>query len=480
MGLNNLEKPTKDFQIAILIEDIRDAKALSDGLREIGIFAHYYQDLDELWVSLNSYTPDFCIIDVKKMSAGTLLFKHHPKVRNNDLKYSFYYKDSSKILLRSTYGLNHYGYVRAELDLVDQLKCVLRRRNEELRLKEQSQNMEARVERLRVRGRRLAELQEKNAFAQKQDEKLSDLMRSFGIVESRHDFKRRMVTFFDQWDDCLEFGIYELNMTGQKLTAPQFNKAKYRVLPDLWLAKVSEQGINNFAQDMAYDVAYGLMNEKIMTLKIQGAHQDPDFIVLLNLNQAAVRGFNWDLLGMKLSSEYRRACLRDELEPVVEDHSSDVFEMMQTMDDINFNQAQTKYRHILVDFSSLKDFIKQRPTNRFFWKTFARDVRTEISNMLSGDFKISYFGAAHFIVAVEKRFVDGDYAKLKQYIGDFEYWRYFEDSSLVVSTDVIPSIRFVAPSSVNLIRQVEEAQQDFMQELVNNDLQKPGLRQIEV
>ena len=87
----NKAQVNKEFQIALLMEDVVEAKAISDSLREIGIFAHYYSDLDELWVSLNTYTPDLCIVDVKKMSQGTLLFKNHSKVKSNTLKYCFYY-----------------------------------------------------------------------------------------------------------------------------------------------------------------------------------------------------------------------------------------------------------------------------------------------------------------------------------------------------------------------------------------------------
>ena len=79
---------TKDFQIALLMDDISEAKALSDELREIGLFAHFYQTLDELWVSLNTYTPDLCIVDVKKMSQGQLLFKQHKKVKNNSSNFA--------------------------------------------------------------------------------------------------------------------------------------------------------------------------------------------------------------------------------------------------------------------------------------------------------------------------------------------------------------------------------------------------------
>lgn len=474
----NLEKSkNRNFQIAILIEDIADAKSLSEGLREIGIFAHYYQDLDELWVSLNTYTPDFCIVDVKKMSQGTLLFKHHPKVKNNSLKYAFYYKDSTKILLQSTYGLNHYGYVRAELNLVDQLRSVLRRRNEELRLQELNESMTARVDRLRLRGKRLAELQEKSAFMQQQEESLADVVRSFGVVDSIDDYKRRLVTIFDQWDKCLEFGVYELNMTGQKLMAPKFNKAKYRILPDLWLAQKSEGGINSFAQDMAYDVAYGLMDEGVTCLKIEGAGIDPDLLVLAQFEESSVRGFNFEMLELKLSSEYRRAVLRSQSQPLQASHQESQFELMQTMDDISFNQAGSIYRYALVDFSSLVNFIKLRPTNRFFWKTFAKDFMTETADILNGKYKVTSFGAGHFVIAIEKRFVESDFMNLKSYLEGFEYWRYFEDSSLIVTSDVRPSISFMAPSSVNLIRQVEGEDMDSI--LIPSSIRESG-RTLEV
>ena len=192
---------TSDFQVAILIEDIAEAKLISDGLREIGIFAHYYNELDDLWVSLNTYTPDLCIVDVKKMSEGTLLFKDHMKVKANELKYCFYYKDSTKVLLKSTYGLNHYGLVRAELNLTDQLKSVLRRRNEELRLIEKNDVMEQRIERLKLRGKRLTEAQEQSHILNVQHEKVKKLMRNFGAVSSPNEYIQRLISFFN---DCFK------------------------------------------------------------------------------------------------------------------------------------------------------------------------------------------------------------------------------------------------------------------------------------
>src|SRR5690606_39161242 len=94
-----LQELKKDFSVAILMEDLHDAKELSENLRELGLYAHFYQELDEFWLSANAETPDFAIIDVSKMSQGTLLFKNHPKIINNQIAYAFYYKDENSVLL---------------------------------------------------------------------------------------------------------------------------------------------------------------------------------------------------------------------------------------------------------------------------------------------------------------------------------------------------------------------------------------------
>ena len=165
---------------------------------------------------------------------------------------------------------------------------------------------------------------------------------------------------------------------------------------------------------------------------------------------------------MKLSSEYRRAALKEGLKTVEADNELDQFELMQAMDDITFNQAPTNYRYMILDFTSLVGFVRQRPTNRFFWKTFARELKSEVAQILSGNFKFTPVGPAHFIVAVEKSFLENDHRNLSEYIDNFQYWRYFEDSSLVIRTDVRPSMRLMAPSSVNLMRQMDAVEDEIV------------------
>lgn len=468
----------KDFQVALLMEDVTEAKAISDGLREIGIFAHYYQDLDELWVSLNSYTPDLCIVDVKRMSQGTLLFKQHLKVKNHSLKFAFYYKDSTQMLLNSTFGLNHYGFIRAELNIQDQLKSILHRRNEELKLIEQIETLDGRVERLKSRSSRLTVQQEKDSFTISQSEKVNKFISDFGRVDSVENFINRSISSFSEMDGCIDFGIYKLNSTNQKLVSPKAKKMKYRNLPDLWLSSVCNEGITNYAIEMAYDVCYGLMDDELTALRIQGTFNNPDLLIIGNFDQEKTKNYNWNAIETKLNSEYRRAVAISNTSPEKASHHDSIFETFKTLDNIQFHQSDSKHRHVLIDFSSLVTLVKQRSSNRFHWDAFAKEFNAELSDSLHGDFRISNYGVECFVVSIEKKYIESDFHKVKEFVGGFQFWRYFEDSSLVVSSDLAPDVRLIAPSSVNIIRQAQDGFNDIME---TPSVIKPSKRrQIEV
>ena len=70
----------KQFEVALLMDDISEAKEVSDTLRDLGIYAHFYDNLDDYWVAASTESPDLTIVDIKKMSSGKILFKNHPKV----------------------------------------------------------------------------------------------------------------------------------------------------------------------------------------------------------------------------------------------------------------------------------------------------------------------------------------------------------------------------------------------------------------
>ena len=484
MKPENQPNSHKEFSIALLIEDIKEAKDLSDSLREIGIFAHYYNDLDDLWVSVNTHTPDLCIVDVKKMSQGTLLFKQHPKVQDQTLKYAFYYKESTKLLINSTYGLNHYGLIRAELSLENQLRSILRRRNNELRLIDEVNVLTDRMKTLRKHGKRLSAAGENAQATLSQYEKVQKLSAKFGKTITVDSFSKRLVSFFSEWEDCFQFGIYQLNSTRQKLISPKSKSMNYRVLPDLWLSSASENGIEDYAQEMAYEVAYGLMDDSIIATRIFGIEDNPDFLVIGQYNDKELKDFNWSLLEQKLNSEYRRALATENTKQVSKKTQVDMFETLQAMDDIQFYRSETQHKYITLEFTGLVDLIKQSYTNRFSWKAFAREFTTELSSILNGEFNISHMGVEYMVIALDKKYVDSDISRIKKFNREFQFWRYFEDTSMIVTQDLTPEIRFITPSSVNLIRQTQDGFSNIMEEELQAPLRKaPQIRrerQIEV
>src|SRR4051812_34648361 len=90
-----------ELSVAILMDDLAVAKEISSALRQNNILAHHYLSLDEFWVATNVQIPDLVVVDVKKMSQGSIQFRNHPKVADKSMCYAFFSRDTTKVLLQS-------------------------------------------------------------------------------------------------------------------------------------------------------------------------------------------------------------------------------------------------------------------------------------------------------------------------------------------------------------------------------------------
>lgn len=451
-----------EFQIALLLDDVTDAKILSDGLRELGIFAHYYQDLDELWVGLSSYTPHLCIVDVKRMSEGNLIFKQHPKVKNHELKYAFFYKDSYQILLSSAYGMNHYGLIRGDLAPLDQLKSVLRRRQDEVELIAENKDLQNRIERLKNRSQKVVKDLETIQIKSNQDKQLKAIVSEFGKVNSHSEMIGRINYFFNSWSACKGFGLYYLNSTKQKLVSPNIEGKKLKKLPDLWLSNPSDGGIPDYAQEMAYDVSYGVIGDELVALRVFGSENAPDILIIAEFPETEMKFFNWGQLEMKLSSEYRRCLLQYSKDNSISSHRSSVFELFESLDNVHFHKSDYNHRLAIVDLSYIVEMTKQRVNNRFHWRAFEEDFKSGLDSILNGDFLLCSYGVDSFLVMIDKNYVEHDFNKLKLFASQFSFWKYFEDSSVIMKNFESINVRLTAPSSINIIRQMHDGLGDIM------------------
>ncbi len=463
----------KELSVALLIDDIEDTKKVSDSLRDLGVFAHFYQELDELWVALNTQNLDLCLIDIKKTSQDMLSFKQHPKVKNKSLKYALIYKDSTKFLMQGARDLYFEAAINSDMNLAFQLQNLIRRRLEFKNLEENFNTLNSRIDRLKLRGKRLTEEQEALSTQSRQMNELSAFIKSMGRVDSVEEFLNRVISSFSKWDNCIEFGIYQLNSTGQKLVSPLRRMDKYRNLPDLWLTRAGDLGIEEYAQEMINDVCYGLMGDELVSLNITGINDLPDILLVGRFEGQSTNKMDWSMLEMKLSAEYRGALASTYMRDEKRTYSESIFTMMQNMDDILFHRVDSEHRYLMIDFSNLVSTVRQRTGNRFHWKAFYQEFSSEMAQFLHGDFRIASYGAEGIFVAIDKKFIEMDFQGIKAFVEDFQVWRYFEDSALLVSQDLTPSMKFIAPASANVLRHVHGDALDFMQDAL--DSQRPHL-----
>jgi hypothetical protein len=447
-----------DFQklnVAILTADIAQAKSLSDNLREFGIFAHYHQELDEFWVAINSQKPDLCIVDVAKMSQGGLVFKNHPRVLKDDLNYAFFYSEESKFLLNSTYHLPHIGYIRSEVNLKGQLESLLSRVLRDKDGVRREKFLQARIQRLQKRSSRLvSDINESVKF----HERLNTVNSLIEYVENnvdKFDFNSVICQMFCDWEGVKSFGMYELNKSGQKLVSHAFSRKKYHALPQLWLGKTCEDGIESFAQDMALQVAIDVVGSNLRTVEIHGQYDNPDILLLVETNEELTENFNWKLFQDLISGLYRKDLLRVSSR-VTNSRFLSPWEALSLQDDIYYHQKTNEVKLINIEFSKLIGQVKSHYNNRFYWKAFYQDFIHHLDAQLGQGAYFTEYGVHELLIFCERENFDKDLLAIKSFVKTFAYWRYFEDSSLVMAKDAQPSVKVINPSSINYLRMVDQ------------------------
>ena len=71
-----------DQSVALLMEDKAQAKEVSDMFKSMGVMPEYYDSLRDFWPGILTSQPSLCIVDVKLMSDGELVYKNHPLVQS--------------------------------------------------------------------------------------------------------------------------------------------------------------------------------------------------------------------------------------------------------------------------------------------------------------------------------------------------------------------------------------------------------------
>lgn len=444
-----------ELSVAILMDDLASAKEIASALRQNNILAHHFQSLDEFWVASSIQTPDLVIVDVTKMSQGSVQFKQHPKVLDQSLCYAFYSKDSTKILLQSTYGLKPFGYLHNDASLNVQVMSLVERRADVLKNQKNMKELEMRIQRLQSRSQRLIS----DRSSAEEFKAHFEFMRNFcGEIEAEsltQDFTQALVSKLEHWDAIDGYGLYELNQSGQKLISPEVSKRKYHPFPSLWLGQANHNGIERFAQDMATQVANDLFEVEPVILKIHAGNQQPDMVLFVSFREERMMNFPWDVFESMLSSSLRRLKLHQQI-PQYTSQFTPMWEALDNMDKMQKSGVDSDTRILCLSLIPIVDVAKKRIQNKFYWSAFFNDFFIQLSGRLGKSTKLSLFGPWHVLFFVPKEDLEKEFQMLQGFVRQFGFWKFFEDNSQILSEEMLPTLKLVPASSAHYLRIFEK------------------------
>jgi len=440
----------REFSVAVLMDDFSVAKEISVALRTQQIFAHHYKTLDELWSVLKLHTPDLVIIDVTKLSQGSVLFKQHPKVVDQSLSYALFSKESTKVLLKSQQGLKPVGFIHYDQSLDEQVCAIAALRKRELEMKDQIQELSGRVHRLQTRSERL--ITDKNLATEFKShfETIKKMCEDIEADSLRQDFTHALISKLSLMPQIEGFGLFELNQSGQKLISPEISVKKFHPFPALWLGQTNESGIEKFAQEMARQVAQDLFEFEPVMIKLHGGSKNPDILLFISFSEVMIN-FPWNVFESMLTSSLRRLKLYQQ-QPQYSAQFLPMWEALDHMDKMQKSQIEGDARIITISLVPLMNVVKKRFQNKFFWTAFYNDFFLQLAGRIQKTTKLSLVGPWHVMFFIPKENLESETIELQKFIKTFSYWKFFEDQTQVLAQEMLPELKLMPPSSSQYLK----------------------------
>jgi DNA-binding NarL/FixJ family response regulator len=444
-----------EISVALLMDDLASAKEIASALRQSNILAHHYSNLDEFWATTTLQLPDLLIIDVTKMSQGTVQFRQHPKVIDQTLSYVFYSKDSTKVLLQSTLGLKPFAYIHQDSSLNIQIMTLIEKKRDQMMKDRELSELKSRVQRLQARSQRLISDRSSAEEFKANFEFIKNFCAEVEQSSLTADYSLSLMNKLDSWDAVIGYGIYELNQSGQKLVSPEFSRKKLHPFPSLWLGAENNNGIEEFATEMANQVALDLFEVDPVAIKIYSGSKNPEILLFVSFTQERLLNFPWDVFASLLSSSLRRVKLQQQL-PHYTNQFVPMWEALDNLDKMQKNNFDSDAKVLTLSLLPLMDVIKKRSQNKFYWTAFFNDFFIQLSGGLQKSTKLSLMGPWQVLFFINKENLEAETKMLQGFIKQFGFWKFFEDNTQVLTDDMMPNLQLVPASSAFYLRLFEK------------------------
>ncbi len=440
-----------ELKVAILTQNLKLGHEISKGLRNNGVFAYYYRELDEIWEYLNEETPDLLICDVLSLHQNERSLAEHPKVLTGKVSIGFYLNRRTQSFVTTAYRVANIGFIHHDISLTHQISNMVNTARMIQKNKLKAQQFELQTQRYQ---KNYSQQEERISHAQEaidRMKKTAEIVKKFqvGSYLDQDDFIQSFAHFLDEWKLIENYSFYCLNSSAQKLISPRLSSLKFVKTPPLWLGKNCEDGIEMFAQEMAMQVIFETMGVHSLLLRIEGSHHQPDFLVFLKLRNSEHNHYQWGLMETLLSNLYRKTLLQKQKHESVEQFIG-IWDVFHLLDEASHAEKDAGYRFVNINLSTLNQAIALRERD-FKWKSFFSDFLLELSQKMQGDVKISTFGTLHILCLLPEGAFTANYERIKKFIHQFEYWNYFAKTP-VLSTLDYPSLGLIQPSSANFLK----------------------------
>jgi hypothetical protein len=466
MQENKNESTNQAITVALLMEDIRDAKEASAIFRRAGVLPHLYESLQDFWMGTIDRVPTLCMIDVRLMSSGELTIKNHPHLKNGDMPLAFFYSDASAPLIYSAFDVPNLGIIRREVPMQGQIKGVLERYNRlaafETRAREAELKLKAREAQMDRVVASTTKLKEKEHYTSL----LKSVIGRFELQREQDDFFQAAEVVFGTVQEVSEFACLELSFNGQKLVSPKLFHSKFREVPSLWLGQTCPQGIEFFAQNLASQVCLDLMGGDLMALAVKGKKRHPDRLIFLKVNdQELLEHFDWESLERYLSGLNSYFDSKNDAHFENDKNALNSWELFGLLDQVMFGRLPDPddlVKHhvdelalIDLDFTDLVTAAREKRSMRFAWRKFYQDFFTRFEASKKHTFKIACTAPNHVVMIVDAAKADMIFHDIKQYSLRFPLWRYFEDPDAILGRNMKPEIKMVPLATEAYIRHIE-------------------------
>lgn len=453
------------LSVALLMEDVVEARKLSKIFRKAQVMPYIYQSLQEFWEDVFTHRPSLTVIDVKMMSSQNLLLLDHPLVKAKKLALSFYYDQESTPLLHSTYEVAHLGLIHKDLYLKGQVKSVLTRFNEMSEAKATLKSLKLKQERVdsQISGllTQLESYKETHFFNKYTD----DIIETFESLKDVTSFEDAVDRVFSHLKDVKAFSFYELSKSGQKLMSAHISSAKFKNLPPVWLGQNNSQGISNQGQLLAQQVGVEVHGDELMALSVYGEYRNPDKLILLRLSDDELFDkISWDRIELYLSGLYARLTLAQRSSVSQMESEMSQWKLLSTIDGHFYDRqaeeaSQDQLALIGVDFSKLVDFlVSQKMKTRFHWNEFYQDFFSRFEKQHKLSVQTASFGVRFCTLLCSSDESEKVFSLLKSFIARYPLWRYFEDVDVILAHDFRPEVQMIPLSSYAVISYMNRAE----------------------